>query len=207
MGSENKDLPSFVVLVSTPNTPPTAVHLYGAAVSCPPCIKGFNSLPGRAGVISEQPRRNEVRRSAQSLDTLQALNKLHLDAVGDPEILTRIQQFEMAYKMQSSVPNIMDISKETKETLALYGAARPAILREQLPARTSSGGIGSSFCPALPLGLGSTRHQPGRRYSPRLGRALQGNRSRQRGFDQRSEAQGLLDSTLIIWAASSVERR
>ncbi len=64
LGSENKDLPSFVVLVSTPKRP-TAVHLYGAAVSCPPCIKGFNCVPGRAGVISEQPRRNEVRRSAQ----------------------------------------------------------------------------------------------------------------------------------------------
>ena len=48
----------------------------------------------------------------RSLDALKALNELHLDAVGDPEILTRINQYELAYRMQTSVPAVMDISKE-----------------------------------------------------------------------------------------------
>ena len=58
----------------------------------------------------------------QSLDTLQALNQLQADAVGDPKIVTRIAQYEMAYRMQTSVPEVMDISKETKETHEMYGA-------------------------------------------------------------------------------------
>jgi uncharacterized protein (DUF1501 family) len=57
----------------------------------------------------------------KSLDTLMALNQLHRDDVGDPEITTRIAQYEMAYKMQTSVPAVMDISKETKEVHEMYG--------------------------------------------------------------------------------------
>ena len=55
------------------------------------------------------------------LDRLRALNQLRLDAVGDPEIQTRISQYELAYRMQTSVPEVMDISKETKQTHELYG--------------------------------------------------------------------------------------
>ena len=58
----------------------------------------------------------------RSLDTLKALNELQLQAVGDPEILTRINQYELAYRMQTSVPEMMDISKETKQTHEMYGA-------------------------------------------------------------------------------------
>jgi uncharacterized protein (DUF1501 family) len=57
-----------------------------------------------------------------TLDTINALNKKHLDVVGDPEIATRINSFEMAYKMQASAPELMDLSKESKETLEMYGA-------------------------------------------------------------------------------------
>jgi uncharacterized protein (DUF1501 family) len=57
----------------------------------------------------------------RSLDALQALNRMHLDAVGDPEILTRINQFELAYRMQTSVPEVMDVSKEPKPIQEMYG--------------------------------------------------------------------------------------
>ena len=57
----------------------------------------------------------------QSLDALKALNQLQLEAVGDPEIVTRIAQYELAYRMQTSVPEVMDIAKETKETHEMYG--------------------------------------------------------------------------------------
>ncbi len=58
----------------------------------------------------------------RSLDALKALNQERLDVVGDPEIATRINSFEMAYRMQTSAPELMDISKESKETLEMYGA-------------------------------------------------------------------------------------
>jgi uncharacterized protein (DUF1501 family) len=57
-----------------------------------------------------------------SLDTLKRLNQKRLAVVGDPEIATRINSFEMAYRMQSSAPELMDISKEPKEVLEMYGA-------------------------------------------------------------------------------------
>ncbi|MGZ5544871.1 MAG: DUF1501 domain-containing protein, partial [Limisphaerales bacterium] len=62
----------------------------------------------------------EVQRD--SLDTINQLNQKHLDVVGDPEIATRINSYEMAYRMQTSAPELMDISKESPETLAMYGA-------------------------------------------------------------------------------------
>src|SRR5207253_9814561 len=55
-------------------------------------------------------------------DAIKSLNQKHLDLVGDPEISTRISSFEMAYRMQTSAPELMDISKESKETLEMYGA-------------------------------------------------------------------------------------
>jgi uncharacterized protein (DUF1501 family) len=58
----------------------------------------------------------------QLLDGVQQLNRLHLDAVGDPEIATRIDAYEMAYRMQTSVPELMDISQEPKHVLDMYGA-------------------------------------------------------------------------------------
>ena len=57
-----------------------------------------------------------------SLDAINRLNQKHLDLVGDPEIATRINSYEMAYRMQSSAPELMDISKEPKHILDLYGA-------------------------------------------------------------------------------------
>jgi len=72
-----------------------------------------------------------------SLDTLRALNALRLDAVGDPEIATRINSFELAYKMQTSAPDLMDISRESKDTLEMYGAepGKPSYANNCLLAR------------------------------------------------------------------------
>jgi uncharacterized protein (DUF1501 family) len=62
---------------------------------------------------------SEIRR--KTLDGLNALNELNFKEIGDPETRTRIQQYEMAYRMQSSVPELTDFSKETQETLDMYG--------------------------------------------------------------------------------------
>jgi uncharacterized protein (DUF1501 family) len=71
------------------------------------------------------------------LDTLQQLNQQQLADVGDPEIATRISQYEMAFRMQSSVPDLMDLSRESEETLKLYGAdpKKPSFANNCLLAR------------------------------------------------------------------------
>jgi hypothetical protein len=122
LGSENKNLPSFVVLISTPAGPDGGSSMWGSGF-LPTIHQGvvMRSQGDPVLFLTNPPGISKDQRR-ESLDTINALNKLHLDAVGDPETLTRISQYEMAYRMQTSVPEVMDISKETKETLDLYGA-------------------------------------------------------------------------------------
>jgi hypothetical protein len=122
LGSENKNLPSFVVLLSGGGGQPLQSRYWG---------NGF--LPGNhQGVqfrgagdpvlyVSNPPGiSGKTRRHL--LDGIQALNKMELGRMGDPEIATRIESYEMAFRMQTSVPDLMDISKEPKAILDLYGA-------------------------------------------------------------------------------------
>src|SRR5207237_10459189 len=64
----------------------------------------------------------DAKMQRDSLDLVRNRNEHHLAAVGDPEIATRINAYELAYRMQTSAPELMDLSKESKETLAMYGA-------------------------------------------------------------------------------------
>jgi uncharacterized protein (DUF1501 family) len=68
------------------------------------------------------PKGIDQQMQRDSLDAIKNLNQNHFNLVGDPEIATRINSFEMAYRMQSSAPELMDISKESKTTLEMYGA-------------------------------------------------------------------------------------
>jgi len=83
------------------------------------------------------PRGVDRQLQRDSLDAIEALNRQRLDAVGDPEIATRISSFEMAFRMQSSAPELMDLAQESKETLALYGAepGKPSFANNCLLAR------------------------------------------------------------------------
>ena len=121
LGSETQDLPAFVVLTSGRGTSggagnwgcgflPTLYQGVPFQRTGPPIL----SLSNPRGITREMQRR--------SLDTLKELNEQHLEVTGDPEIATRINAFEMAYRMQESAPELMDFSKKTKGTLAMYGA-------------------------------------------------------------------------------------
>ncbi|HWF18210.1 MAG TPA: DUF1501 domain-containing protein [Verrucomicrobiae bacterium] len=121
LGSESQSLPGFVVLSSASGTSGGASN-WGCGF-LPTVFQGVPfrrsgdpilSLSNPAGITPQMQR--------QSLDLLKGLNQHHLDEVGDPEIATRINAFEMAYRMQTSAPELMDISKESKETLDMYGA-------------------------------------------------------------------------------------
>jgi hypothetical protein len=127
LGSLNRDLPTFVVMVAEPTNKEQI-----QAISARLWQSGY--LPGvHAGVsfrsagdpilfINNPPGVDGgVRRTM--LDGLQAMNKLNYTRLNDPETQTRIDQFEMAYRMQSSVPELTDLGKEPKSTFDLYGDA------------------------------------------------------------------------------------
>ena len=124
LGSESQDLPGFVVLTSAKGTSGGASN-YGCGFL--PTMYGgipFRSkgdpvlyLSNPAGIDSETQR--------ASLDALQKLNQLALQSAGDPEIAARVQSYEMAFRLQSSAPELMDIGSESKETLERYGIRDP----------------------------------------------------------------------------------
>jgi hypothetical protein len=121
LGTENQKLPSFVVLISGTAAPDGGASLWGSGF-LPTIHQGVPlRSQGEPVMFLSNPAGMDAGQRRRSLDALETLNKLQLEAVGDPEIATRIAQYEMAYKMQTSVPEVMDISKETKETHELYG--------------------------------------------------------------------------------------
>jgi hypothetical protein len=125
LGSENKDLPAFVVMVSlgTGNTgdQPLYDRLWGSGF-LPSQFQGvkFQSGPDPVWYLSNPAGVSETVRR-RFLDDLAKLNQQNAEATGDPEITARIAQYEMAYRMQSSVPELTDLSQEPERTFARYG--------------------------------------------------------------------------------------
>jgi hypothetical protein len=125
LGSENANLPGFVVLVSQSSglniDQPLFSRLWSSGF-LPSNYQGikFRSAGDPVLYLSDAPGIDrETRR--RMLDSLGALNKAQAAEFHDPEIETRIAQYEMAYRMQTSVPELMDLSKESEETFAMYG--------------------------------------------------------------------------------------
>jgi len=121
LGSASADLPAFVVMLSN------RIPRGGASIYGPGFLPGQHQgvpfrnagdpvlhLSNPAGVTDEARRR--------SIDSVNRLNRMRLDALGDPEIAARIESYELAYRMQSSVPGLMDIRAEPPAALELYGA-------------------------------------------------------------------------------------
>jgi hypothetical protein len=125
LGSESSDLPGFVVLLSTGgrNPQPVAARQWHSGF-LPSRFQGveFRSkgdpvlyLPNPAGI--------DVHRQRDVVDAVQALNRLQPETADDPEAATRIAQYEMAFRMQMSVPRLMDVSDEPKKVLEMYGTS------------------------------------------------------------------------------------
>ncbi|HIL68707.1 MAG TPA: DUF1501 domain-containing protein, partial [Verrucomicrobia bacterium] len=122
LGSENENLPSYVVLVTGGKYPSAGKSLWGSGF-LPSVHQGVQCRStGEPVLYVNNPKGMNRQGRKDTLDTLNALNKIQLDEIGDPEILTRIQQYELAYRMQVSVPEVMDISREPQHILDLYGA-------------------------------------------------------------------------------------
>lgn len=124
LGSTNRNLPDYLVLISKmqrPSDQPLYDHYWGSGF-LPSRFQGVKLRNARDPVLYLRdpdglPR--EIRRGM--LDGLGEINQMRLDQTGDPEIATRIRQYEMAYRMQASVPDLNDLRDESAETFNLYG--------------------------------------------------------------------------------------
>jgi hypothetical protein len=126
LGSDCDDLPGFVVLISTgkagQNQPIAARQWHSGFL--PGSFQGVSfRSKGDPVLYVNSPQGVSQGKQRDIVDAAMTLNKIHNDSVDDPEIATRISQYEMAFRMQSSVPGLMDLSKEKKETLEMYGTS------------------------------------------------------------------------------------
>ncbi|WP_373652641.1 MULTISPECIES: DUF1501 domain-containing protein [unclassified Schlesneria] len=124
LGTESQELPGFVVLTSAKGTSGGASN-YG----CGFLPTMYGGIPFRSAgdpvLYLSNPRGIDSETQRASLDALQRLNQLNLETAGDPETAARIQSYEMAYRLQSSAPELMDLKSESKETLDMYGVKDP----------------------------------------------------------------------------------
>jgi Protein of unknown function (DUF1501) len=122
LGSEADDLPGFVVLQSGPRGPRGGSVLWGSGF----LPTGFQGVPFRNGsepiVDLTSPKGIDAERQRRVLNALGELNRRRLEVTADPEIETRIAAYEMAFRMQTSAPELIDLRGESAATLALYGA-------------------------------------------------------------------------------------
>ncbi|HEY1377389.1 MAG TPA: DUF1501 domain-containing protein [Gemmataceae bacterium] len=125
LGSLNQDLPAFAVLVSrgtgNPQDQPLYDRLWGSGF-LPTRYQGVKLRGGKEPVLYlANPAGCDSQTRRQMLDDVGDLNRLRHAATGDPEILTRVAQYELAYRMQSAVPDLTDLGKEPKHVLEMYG--------------------------------------------------------------------------------------
>jgi len=200
LGTDNQDLPGFVVLLSGNRQPSAGKHLWGAGF-LPGVYQGVQcrSVGDPILFVSDPAGMNRPMRR-QSLDAMADLNRLQEKEFGDPDTLTRIAQFELAYRMQVSVPGVMDITRETAATLALYGAepGKPLFANNCLLARRLIE-QGVRFVQLFDWGWDEHGTSKGNDLIHQLPRKC-------RDVDQPIAAligdlkrRGLLDDTLVIW--------
>ncbi len=137
LGNESKDLPAFVVFSSGKKGPSGGNSCWGSGF-LPTVYQGvqFRGSGDPVLYLSNPPGIDaDVQRD--SLDTIRSLNEMRQGITGDPEIATRINSYEMAYRMQSSAPELMDLSKEPQHVLDMYGAepGKPSFANDCLLAR------------------------------------------------------------------------
>jgi len=122
LGSESENLPGFIVLVSS-GTQPSAGHADWSSGFLPSVYQGVQCRSAGEPVlyVNNPKGMNEATRRL-SLDAMRDLNEMQAAELGSPETITRIAQYEMAFRMQTAVPEVMDINREKPETIEAYGA-------------------------------------------------------------------------------------
>lgn len=121
LGSESRDLPAFVVFSSGAKGPSAGNAEWGSGF-LPTVYNGVQfRTSGDPVLYLSNPPGVDKELQRDSIDTIKTLNNGRLNVTGDPEIATRVNAFEMAFRMQSSAPDLMDLSKEPKHVLDMYG--------------------------------------------------------------------------------------
>ncbi|HEX6985572.1 MAG TPA: DUF1501 domain-containing protein [Planctomycetaceae bacterium] len=199
IGSESDSLPAFVVLQSGPRGPRGGASNWSSGF-LPSVHQGVPFLKGSAPILDlATPKQFAPDQQEAFVGAVRDLNRLRYDAVGDPEIQTRIAAYEMAYRMQASAPELMDLAGETQETLDLYGVepGKPSFATNCLLARR----LVERGVRFVQLYHTNWDHHGG--PGEDLGKDLD---SRAKEVDQASAALvkdlkrlGLLDDTLVIW--------
>ena len=120
LGSESENLPAYVVFL-TGNTPGAGANLWKSGFL--PSVHQGVQLRGEGDPVLFLNSPKDVSRDdrRRTLDSIEALNRQYFESVGDPEIVTRIEQYEMAFRMQASVPELVDLSREDAVTRERYG--------------------------------------------------------------------------------------
>jgi len=200
LGSENRELPAFVAMISRgsgrPNDQPLYDRLWGSGF-LPSRHQGvkFRSQGDPVLYLSNPPGIDAGRRRA-ILDDVAALNQVRREAVGDPEIDTRIAQYELAFRMQSAVPELVDIADEPQHVLDLYGpdVTRPGSFAANclLARRLSERGV--RFVQLFHMGWDQHTNLP-KQIAAQAKDVDQASAALVRDLKQR----GLLDETLIVW--------
>ena len=200
LGSENENLPGFVVLVSGGKTPSAGKSVWGSGF-LPSVYQGVQCRSQGDPVMYLSDPKNLSRDQKESIiKGINTLNEEHYKEVGDPETLTRIAQYEMAFKMQMSVPEAMDISKEPEYIHQMYGTepgkssfANNCLLARRLAER------GSRFIQLFHWGWDG--HGAGKDEALDVG-----FKDRCKEVDQSMTAlltdlkqRGMLDETLVVW--------
>ncbi len=200
LGSENESLPGFVVLLSSGVQPDAGASVYGSGF-LPTVFQGVQCRSSGDPVLylsNPDGMTRDVRR--RSIDAINEINRQQHEMVGDPEVLTRISQYEMAFRMQASVPELMEIESEPDYIHEMYGTnpgqtsfANNCLLARRLVER------GVRFVQLFHWGWDS--HGAGASEALNIGfkeRCLETDRATAaliKDLDQR----GLLDETLVVW--------
>ena len=201
LGSENKDLPAFVVMLSRgtgrPNDQPLYDRLWGAGF-LPSRHQGVKLRSGSDPVLylSNPPGiDSDLRRDM--LNDQAALNRMQLERVHDPEIETRIAQYELAFRMQTSVPELADVSSESPHTFELYGpdSRKPGTFAANclLARRLAERGV--RFIQLFHMGWDQHTNLPSQ--IPNQARDIDQPCA---ALIQDLKQRGLFDDTLIVWS-------
>ena len=199
IGSETQSLPGFVVLHSGSRGPRAGAANWASGF-LPTTYQGV-PLRGSGDPILNlaNPAGVSARRQRASIDVINKLNLKRLVATGDPEISTRIASYEMAYRMQSSAPELMDISGESKATLDLYGIeqGKPSYANNCLLARRLVQ-RGTRFVQLYHANWDS-HGGPGETLTKDFDKVTHEVDQASAALVKDLKAHGMLDDTLVIW--------
>jgi hypothetical protein len=196
LGSENQDLPAFVVMV-TGTGQALADRMWGTGF-LPSRYQGVKlRSQGDPVLYVSNPEGFERSQRARFIESLEGLNELELARTGNPDIATRIAQYEMAFRMQASVPELTDLSKEPERTYELYGpdARKPGTFAANclLARRLAERGVR-----VIQLYHRAWDHHGGLPRGIRT--ACRETDQASAGLVQDLKERGLLDDTLVVWA-------